>query len=853
MAEPMPGVTPGIGRPELANPGMTAEARNLVNQVDQTRKDAGIPEVRPDVQVQAEADAILQDRPAAKKMLLDRAQKGGIFTDAETVAAKRLVSDEAFLAIKSNDPAKMTEAMDLIDGYRVTGTEAARSLRARHDLLLTPQERMATFLGEAIFTPDSATQNKIKAASKSGKTEEANQLKADFAKKAQSLIKDLKKQGIDLSQMENIIGDRRKTYEAIRAIRGMKSGVNDVLYEYWINALLSGPKTQAANLVSNTANLAWDMSIQKLAESAINVLVRTPEASQFKDFPVLAKQFFPAIQRGFRNAWETYQTEFPKFEEQFGNNGHMESLNKVENAGHSIPGEAGRVIRTPTRALMAADDFNKTLAGHTQVFMEANRMARAEGLKGDALNNRIADLVEDFTSPAWDRAHAKAEALTFTEDPGKAINRLAQLRNELPMGGYFIPFLPTLFNIFRTGVRKSPLGSLALATRLANEGLVKIGAYQRGNMQYSKPRFVRDAAEQVIAWGGVMALQAALRDQDPSRPRITGTYPEGSATKGITSLKKEAVPSQSVLIGDQYYSYSRIEPFATKLAITVDMLNAYAAQKNGADAGKALAAVHQHMAQNIKDKTFAQGLADLIDLFTGDEKDVGKWASSFGASWVPNVVRQMGEATRDVVPQRRVWGGELLGDWGQRLAARTKDRALPFLENAPTPIIGIWGEPIEKKDFGSPVSDFLFRVLAPSDVVDLSQRDPVAVNLNRMILNWNAKNPNDQYSPATYSPEYSVKIPGKFSPQTSYMTDEQYQQFLMKGGSTARMVLGAVMGGADVENPSKEQMMMLQIGRDMSYAAAKAEMFGDDKAREMARILGEQYDSLSSQLASPAP
>ena len=46
------------------------------------------------------------------------------------------------------------ELVGLTMGYRELGTEQARSLAIRRDLYMTPAERHAQFIGEAMFLPD---------------------------------------------------------------------------------------------------------------------------------------------------------------------------------------------------------------------------------------------------------------------------------------------------------------------------------------------------------------------------------------------------------------------------------------------------------------------------------------------------------------------------------------------------------------------------------------------------------------------------------------------------------------------------------------------------------------------------
>jgi len=93
----------------------------------------------------------------------------------------------------------------------------------------------------------------------------------------------------------------------------------DMLYEYWINAILSGPQTHVANITGNALNMALDMTLQRGMEASINAVLSKvglgdPNAPQFGEFKHMIRGIMPGIMEGYQAALAAWGSETSLFE-----------------------------------------------------------------------------------------------------------------------------------------------------------------------------------------------------------------------------------------------------------------------------------------------------------------------------------------------------------------------------------------------------------------------------------------------------------------------------------------------------------------------------------------------------------
>ena len=802
------------GRPELANPAETEEVRRGVDVVDQEREDAGQPQEQSFEEWREEADRMLEgDREGVKERLFSV----GMESAADVMAAKRLIEEEGLEALEAGDPEQIKGFARIVHSYREQRTETARALAAGRDPKKTPTERQKEFLVEAIVKPSKDTARELDAAETE---EEIERILDRHAGEVQHIKDVLADMGIDPTEMtEAELADPATVATVIRTVRTTEARLGDKLYEYWINAILSAPTTQAANIIGNSVNSAWEFIIQRPTEALVNEILTavtgTPgEGARLGELRhVWAGLLGGTFKDALRNGMMAWQTEQPMFAEEMG---YTARQTKLEERTGAIGGTAGRTVRIPGRMLVMADEMFKTVFWNMQVGAEAYRMAKAEGLEGEALQNRIRELRDDPMSEAGQAAFDKALELTFQEETGIS-EGISNVRRDLPGLKFILPFVRTPTNIFRAGIRKSPFGATRMLWRAMREGLYQIGLTDDPSVRYRRREFARDAAEQILAWSGLMALWSLTDDsgegddEEPAEPWLTGTS-ASYANRGEIGLQRRAYPALSVRIGDTWYSYARIEPMASMLGLSVDLIEEVRAAEAGKPTEEALGSAWGRILNLTKEKTFFKGIGDLVRAIEYESTAINM-AQDFVTSWVPNFIRSAARSSDDFFRDTRARGEGR--QFAGELIERTLQESVPspafqeLVGDVPPPGVDLWGR--ESRRYGragaAPYTDFIYRITVPI----WRQEADKATSVDRLILNWNNQHPTEGFYPAP--PRASWQVEG----ETVRLTAEEYNRFLRESGQASLEILQDT--DLNVNQPTEADLEIIEdVIRDMRQA-----------------------------------
>jgi N12 class adenine-specific DNA methylase/DNA-directed RNA polymerase specialized sigma subunit len=451
-----------------------------------------------------------------------------------------------------------------------------------------------------------------------------------------------------------ILSDPAQTVKVIR-IAQAEGGANayDALYEFWINNILSGPQTHVVNITGNLGNLVLDFTLQRGMEALINLAIQDKSSAQLGEFEYIIKNILPGITRGWAAAARAFDAEADFFEAEVLSSGTAEigDFDKAGGIPPAIKGTKGRVIRTPGRALMFMDSFFKYTIGHMEAGAQAYRIAKAEGLSGNALDARIKELME-YGSLAWVMSVDKALNLTFQTETDMTKALSTALKGKHPVGKilqWFFPFIRTPYNIFRTGLRKTPLGSVSMGIRIAN-GLYRMKDGKPYLESYQTALFVKHLAEQVIAWG-TMALLWGLYDafegdddDDDKKLLIVGTRPYGEESKGIREMiKRQYGDEQIIRFGGRdgfVLSYRRYEPFATAIAAVADGIRLIKSADKYEEKADLAGKMFGYFLSQARDKTFLQGFDSIMEVVDNKGMDAKDIKGALFTAIVPNLIRQ---------------------------------------------------------------------------------------------------------------------------------------------------------------------------------------------------------------------
>jgi hypothetical protein len=618
----------------------TDEVDNLINHVAESQPNK-INEARREVVTLEETEKLANDLGMTVKGLLDR-RKGQAFNAEQAVAARKIL---------------VASGENLINLAKKAATGS--------------DEEVALF--RRAMAQHSAIQSQV-----SGLTAEAGRALGSFRIMAKSqagqdrAIKEALQAGggTDVSKaMAERLAMLDDAVQINSFVKGAeKANTVDMVYEAWINGLLSSPATHVVNTLSNSLVAAWAVGERKVA-SLIGDAVggqSIPEgeaAAQLKGMVEGAKD-------GMRLAWKAIKT-----------GESSDPLQKIEqfkykaitseNLGISgTPGRfadyVGEAIRLPGRALMAGDELFKTVGYRMELHAQAFRQGTSEGLKGEELAVRIADIVMDPPENLHIAAVDAGRYQTFTKELGEAGRAVQEVRNKVPGARVIIPFIRTPINIMKYVGERTPLAPLSKSIRAE----ISAGGARR------------DLALAKIATGST--LMAVAADFALSGD-ITGAGPTNPAMRNI--LRSTGWQPYSIKVGDEYYSYQRLDPIGAFIGLSADIaeISGQAGEFDSLDMATASAIA---VANNITSKTYLSGLAEFFDVMSSassdpenDNKRAQRWISRLAGSAVP----------ANVAALERTMSPEMSATYG--IIDKIKSRIPGYSDDLP-PRRNIFGEPI---------------------------------------------------------------------------------------------------------------------------------------------------------------
>lgn len=364
-----------------------------------------------------------------------------------------------------------------------------------------------------------------------------------------------------------------------------KPGFWDKLHFYWMNSILSGPITQARNIVGNTGATLYS-PVQRLGAAAIEqplAAIQGRQAQRFwQEAPASVAGMFHGIPEGVRGAITTARTGISP-----------RAAAKMDVRPSPIGGVFGRIVGAPVTGLGMMDEFFSAINYRSGLWANAQRMARTEGLRGEALTNRIANLISDPPPGLMKQATEGAENLVFRGDVGDMARSAAFLRSKVPGGRYILPFLNTPANLLKYGIKNSPLGLLdATAWKKALAGNPE-GADELANAFVGSA--IAASLSTMVATG-VMDITAAVPVNAAERDRFfrEGKMPFSVRIPGIGWVEYKQLPM--------------LDTTFTLVASAVDGI------RRGEDVSGIASQAGANIATNLLDKSYMSGIGDLLDV-----------------------------------------------------------------------------------------------------------------------------------------------------------------------------------------------------------------------------------------------
>lgn len=695
----------------------------------------GFASARRGVITQAETEALASDLGMTADQLLAR-RKGQALNAEEALAARRI------LAASGNELVNM----------------ARRIERAGDD----PGSEMLASFRKALVR-HTAIQEQV-----SGATAEAGRTLAQFRMTANSR----EIPGRVLEGLVNGGGGSQRLKEAAEAIidlerdpanlnrfveKAAKPRWKDKVVELWYNFLLSGPQTHAVNVLSNTMTslaqipehgAAWGIGA---ARNAFNR--RAADRVLLSEVGARATGLLQGTKEGLREFARAFRTGEPS-----------DFVSKVESQSQkAISGIKGEVLRLPTRLLTAEDELFKAIARRQALAGLSVRQASREGLKGADAKARAAQLLANPSDGMLHEAMDYARYVTFQKPLGPVGSKISAVTNDMPILKAVLPFIRTPTNLVKFAVERSPAAPMLREWR----------------KDFAAGGARRDLAIARATVGtGIAAVVAELA----ARGVITGSAPSDDNKRRL--MLADGWQPYSLKIGDKYYSYRRLDPFAMTFGTAADIATlGEGMSEKSREEGVGL--VVASIISNLTNKTWLSGMTDALEALRDPERYSGNFIERLaGSATVPTGVAQV---ARTIDPTMRE-----TPDVASAIQSR-----VPGLTDELLPKRDIWGEPITQEDAPGP------NIISPL-WVSTGKNDPITREILRVG--------------GTVSP-----------PQKGDLTPEQYNELQAVRGSLAKRWLGDLFGSEGYQVlPTDDQVEEIRKTVSAATKAAKANVLAGE-------------------------
>ena len=287
-----------------------------------------------------------------------------------------------------------------------------------------------------------------------------------------------------------------------------------------------------------------------------------------------------------------------------------------------------------------ADASERDLA----IVEEATRLAEEEGAAS------ILNAAEDSYRAAEDRTFQTPLGRdSYIDRIGNALDAAA---TQVPILRLFVPFIKTPVNLLKYAAKRTPLDPAATLFHNAVAKVKGTGMSDLGKSAHEATRIMATGteiqkAEVLGRWAlgvgtfmGVSKLALNHFENNDSGPdgrkhsvSIVGRGPTDANEK--KAWLAAGNQEYSINIGGKAISYQRLDPLATILGMTADLVQ-FSHFAEGDEAGNAGLAFTFAIANNFTSKSYLQGVQNLLTVMEGEDPDeVGRVLRNMASSFAP--------------------------------------------------------------------------------------------------------------------------------------------------------------------------------------------------------------------------
>lgn len=359
---------------------------------------------------------------------------------------------------------------------------------------------------------------------------------------------------------------------------------------YWKNNVLSGPLTQARNIVGNATTTAYAPVKRGVAgafEQPLAFIQGRPAERFWQEAPAAVAGALHGFGPGVEAFMKTMRSGISPT-----------AAGKAEiTRDPPLKGPIGTAFGLPLRTLSAMDELFGSINYQSMLEADVARKARSEGLRGAALKRRIDDLIANPPDDMIAKAADEADELTFRNDPeGKTaelVDGLMRVRDAFGLPGRLaVAFLKTPANAVKYGITNSPFGLLNIpAWRKALQGNPE-------GVDELTGAFLGSALAASLAAG----LESGVID-------ITAGMPTNSGERDRWQREGKS-PFSIKVPGVGWVEYKSIPALNTTMLTVASVRDAL---KSGEDPTDKVKQAVANVSSNLYDQAYLNGLTDLMD------------------------------------------------------------------------------------------------------------------------------------------------------------------------------------------------------------------------------------------------
>ena len=575
---------------------------------------------------------------------------------------------------------QLSEFVEIYDYYRQMGSEDSKNLAMR---------RQKKPISRKIGLEKSELQNTALVREFLN-----NQAGGMSPKKAVKLIKEMYDPNNPEATIRKVLGIAKKA---------QGKSLLDMTTEYWINSILSGPRTQAVNVLGNIltqvlgaaemtagAVLSGNMPLAKAALAlSFDVKLYLEAFSAAGKTLITGREVLDVGSRTMESSRQAIgeSIDFAPFG--FG------SKNIDRNAINTL----GTVINLPARGLLTGDEFFKQVAfrraarlkagmeainsgmsdskeiakyvedklnkvvtvggqvmSEEALIREATKQADKLGLVGQKFAKKRAAHIKKYVDDNFDEdasnlaAYALEEAKYFTHtrelEEGTLGKGIQNLTKNFAFARFVLPFVRTPSNLLSFALERSPLGFPyripGTNKKLNVPGLRSEAEAMREGLKSSDPVIQAAARGKIVtAFAGAGLFYEMVFNNNNTLPLITGGGPKDEKQKKI--LQETGWRPYSIKIGDTYYDYKKLDPIATILGIVADMSEMMKENEEANEEGveQVGIALATALSRNVANKSYLAGVQLWAEALQDPDRFGERLGRNYVSSFVPNVLSQM--------------------------------------------------------------------------------------------------------------------------------------------------------------------------------------------------------------------